>query len=103
MSLIRTSGGFQPHHIEQSIEDYQKCRRRPREQRWVEWDSGCIRFHVTFYHIRSYRNLVHSLPWRHGSLHSDLSNRLLCESAYTVSSTSAAEDPDTGRSQSRYY
>jgi len=89
MPLIRTSGGFQPHHIEQSIEDYKKCRRRPREQRWVEWDSGCIRFHVTFYHIR--RNGKQTHAWRHGHLHSDLNNRLLCESAYTVSSTSTSE------------
>ena len=70
------------------------CRRRPREQRWVEWDSGCVRFHVTFYHIQASREDMQAFPWRHGPLHSDPKNRILCESVYTVSPRSGNTSPE---------
>lgn len=88
--------GQVPHHVKSAFNDYKQCRRRPREHRWVEWDSGCQRFHVTYFNIQRARTTSterETSCWRRGPLHSSKDSEIICESAYTVGDPNEPRKP----------
>jgi hypothetical protein len=76
--------GQRPVRMGRTIEDYLKCRRRPRDEMY----TGYVRFHITFYKIqepgssRVIGEEPHFPLWKRGYLHS--SDNYLCEYAYAV-------------------
>jgi hypothetical protein len=83
-----------PLHLKATLNAYNRCHRRNREHRWLEWEAGCQRFHITYFSMQLLRPSQHApfvFPWKRGPLHSGKSNQILCESSYTVSCIASFE------------